>query len=183
MMTASTSLQDMLIRPDYLIDSNCLVDPYNRYYSPDFRLSRVFWDKLKSLVQEGQVGLVSKVREEVYGHQSDQLDQWLDDVRSLEIECERSQEIVLAYQQVLQFVASEESGYQSTAIRDWAQDKVADPWLIGAAVEFSCPIVTFENAQVEADQPWKHPKIPTVAGSFGLQCVDLFDFMRQSDGF
>ena len=49
------------IRPQYLIDTNCLIKPYNDYYNPAFALSETFWSRLKALVREGTIGILDKV--------------------------------------------------------------------------------------------------------------------------
>lgn len=33
--------------PEYLLDANCLIDPYKRYYQMSFDLSEHFWNRLK----------------------------------------------------------------------------------------------------------------------------------------
>lgn len=129
------------------------------------------------------MAVIDKVKDEVYGKNSDKLDLWLDEVTNTIIECKGSEGIVGQYKQVLQFLQSPDCQYQQTAILDWADEKVADPWLIGAASHLKSTIVTFENAQSKKDAPWKHPKIPTVAKACGIQCIHLFDFMKKVGHF
>lgn len=169
--------------PRFLIDSNCLMTPYNEYFNPTFDLSRQFWKAINELIQAGTIGLLDKVYNETYGHESDKLDIWLDKVKPQVIRCDTDSGILTGYQKVLQHVASPTSGYQSGSVRDWADEKIADPWLIGGALKYRSSIITFEKGQNQVDTPWKHPKIPTVAHAFGLECVTLFDFMKKSGAF
>ncbi|WP_425332892.1 DUF4411 family protein [Bifidobacterium apis] len=67
----------------FLIDANCLIEPCNRYYSPQFALSKPFWNHLHDLVNEGQMTIIDKVRDEVYGHNCSEVDVWLDAVKAL----------------------------------------------------------------------------------------------------
>ncbi|MBI0143870.1 DUF4411 family protein [Bifidobacterium sp. W8116] len=167
----------------FLIDANCLIEPYNRYYSPQFALSKLFWNHLHDLVNEGQVAIIDKVRDEVYGHNCPEVDTWLDAVKSIMVACEKEDGIVEAYGTVLKQIARPENGYQPTAIRDWADKHVADPWLIATAKFYDATIVTFEQPQAESDRPWRHPKIPTVASQLTVNTVGLFAFMQDVGGF
>lgn len=169
---------------EYVIDSNCLIDPYNRFYNPDFALSATFWDHLAQLVEFGRVGVLDKVWHETYAKRdSDELDKWLNRIKSSVIACEADGEIIGGYQRVLQKIADGHSGYQQKAVMDWTPREIADPWLIAAAQRFGSVIVTSEEGQNVVDMPWKRPKIPTVANMFGIECEGLFGFMRSVQGF
>jgi predicted nuclease of predicted toxin-antitoxin system len=169
---------------EYIIDSNCLIDPFNKYYNPDFALSSTFWEHLAELVERGQVGVLDKVWNETYANRdADLLDSWLDRVKPSNILSESDGDILNFYQQVLQKVADRQSGYQQRAVTDWAPRDIADPWLIAAARRFDSVIVTAEEGQNSADIPWKRPKIPTVACMFNIDCKNLFEFMKAVGGF
>lgn len=172
------------IRPQYLIDTNCLIKPYNDYYNPAFALSETFWSRLKALVREGTIGILDKVWDETYGgRNSDELDAWLDDIQKYVINSEDDSHIVDGFKQVIRVISAPDSGYRPQAIRDWADIRIADPWLIGAASQFQSAIITFEKPQNTYDRPWKHLKIPTVANMLNVHCVDLFTFMNTAGGF
>lgn len=129
------------------------------------------------------MGILDKVYDETYGHSSDKLDRWLECVKPHVIATEENAGILERYQRVLAHVASGQSGYQPMAVSDWAPRHIADPWLISAAGESETAIVTFEQGQHDNDRPWKHPKIPTVANTMGVECMDLFEFMRRTNAF
>lgn len=99
------------------------------------------------------------------------------------VACEKEDGIVEAYGTVLNQIARPENGCQPTAIRDWADKHVADPWLIATAKFYGANIVTFEQSQAELDRPWKHPKIPTVASQLEISTESLFTFMQDDGGF
>ena len=176
-------MQPSFMDSPYLIDANCLIEPYNRYYSPQFALSKQFWNHLHDLVNEGQVTIIDKVRDEVYGHNCPEVDVWLDAVKSIMVACEKEDGIVEAYGTVLNQIARPENGYQPTAVREWADRDIADPWLIATAKFYGATIVTFEQSQAESDRPWRHPKIPTVASQFAISTESLFTFMQNDGGF
>ena len=172
-----------LMNPTFLINANCLIEPYNRYYSPRFALSAPFWQHLHNLVNSGQVAIIDKVRDEVYGHNCPEVDTWLDAVNSSLVVCEEENRIIQAYRTVLNQVANPENGYQPTAVREWADRSIADPWLIATAKFYGANIVTFEQSQAELDRPWKHPKIPTVASQLAISTESLFTFMQNDRNF
>ncbi|MBT1182011.1 DUF4411 family protein [Bifidobacterium sp. CP2] len=131
MSTTNGSTQASLfsdVAPKYLIDTNCLIKPYNTYYAPDFKLSQPFWNQLKTLVKQGAVGVLDKVRDETYGgRDSDQLDIWLDSITPYVIATENDVRIVTGFHHVIQAIGLPSSGYQPKAIRDWDNISIADP--------------------------------------------------------
>ncbi|WP_289093544.1 DUF4411 family protein [uncultured Bifidobacterium sp.] len=169
--------------PSYLIDANCLMRPYNEYYSPDFKLSELFWSRLFGLIRRGVLGIIDKVRDETYGHASDELDKQLDAVRALVLVTDNDASILNGYRQVLSHIATTPMRYQPKAVRDWTPETVADPWLLATALAFRSTIVTFETKPDPAGRPWKRVKIPAVAEDFGIPCMDLFVFMKEVGGF
>ncbi|WP_373312917.1 DUF4411 family protein [Bifidobacterium mizhiense] len=54
-------IQEQLISPPFLDDANCLIEPYNPYYNPQFDLSAPFWQHLQDLVSKDQVAIIDKV--------------------------------------------------------------------------------------------------------------------------
>ncbi len=129
------------------------------------------------------MAIIDKVRDEVYGHNCPEVDTWLDAVNSIMVACEKEDGIVQAYRTVINQIARPENGYQPTAVREWADRDIADPWLIATAKFYGATIVTFEQSQAESDCPWRHPKIPTVASQLTVNTVGLFAFMQDVGGF
>ncbi len=174
-----------MTQPGFLIDSNCLINPHNDYYRPDFRLSRHFWERLKGLVVSGDVGILSHVVNEVSagGQSGDHLDGWLQSVRLKTINADRDPLIVSKFGEVMQFVADQRV-FSQHARQSWMRDGVADPWLVAAAAVYGSRIITFEKfVTLTPNQPASGAKIPNVARQFDVQCVSLFDFMAEAGGF
>ena len=67
--------------------------------------------------------------------------------------CEEVDGIVEAYRTVLNQITHPENSYQPTAVREWANKHIADPWLIATAKFYDATIVTFEQPQAESDRP------------------------------
>lgn len=181
----SNPIQESLFErhPQYLIDSNCLITPNNSYYNPEFQFSLHFWDKLGCLIEKGTIGLLDKVYAETYLNRTDRLDIWLKQFESMTIPTESDNEIVSRYQEILQYVGSTSSGYQTKSMLDWTSRTIADPWLISTALKYNSSIITFEKMQDIREQPWKKLKIPTVAQHFGITSTDLFSFMKEIHTF
>ena len=120
-----------MAQPAFLIDSNCLINPHNDYYRPDFELSQQFWVRLEQLVVSGEVGILSQVAKEVSagGQPGDYLDDWLQSVRSEIIASDHDPLIVSKFGKVMQFVASQRV-FSQHARQSWMREGVADPWLV-----------------------------------------------------
>jgi hypothetical protein len=172
--------QGVLDPPEFLIDSNCLMDPFNKYYGPKFSLSKGFWDPLSGLVKSGSVGILDVVRNEVLNKENpDELDEWLKDIDSYVISTKSSRQIVSGYADVINFLGTQGDLFRPSALMEWSVETVADPWLIAAANYLDATVVTFEKyVPVTPNQPAGKPKIPTVAKFFDVQCATLFEFMR-----
>jgi hypothetical protein len=182
----------------YLIDANCLIEPYNKYYSPDFIFSDAFWNKLSEEVSNNHVGIINKVWDEVsterqvnsrsrsFTHIDDRLNQWLDQVKDKQIVVEDNQSIVQVYADVqaqLQTMVKKKE-LQESAPLQWSEIKIADPWLIATSVVFHSTIVTFEiGIDTRQNVPHKRVKIPNVAEKFNVNCVDIFTFLHHESLF
>ena len=111
-------IQEQLIIPPFLVDANCLIEPYDPYYNPQFDLSAPFWQHLQDLVSKDQVAIIDKVRNEVYGHNCPEIDTWLDEVKNTMVICEEVDGIVEAYRTVFNQITHPENSYQPTAVRE-----------------------------------------------------------------
>ena len=129
------------------------------------------------------MAIIDKVRNEVYGHNCPEIDTCLDAVKNTLVICEEVNGIVQAYGTVLNQITRPENGYQPTAVREWADKHIADPWLIATAKFYGATIVTFEQPQAESDRPWRHPKILSVASQLSINTESLFAFTQNDGGF
>lgn len=58
----------------YIIDSNCFITPSRTFCPTDVGVS--FWNKIKSLAEEGRICSIDKVKDELYTN-SDELQKWM----------------------------------------------------------------------------------------------------------
>ena len=88
-------------------------------------------------------------------------------------------EIVQNYRMVLDYIRESEY-YSDKALKNWSDRKIADAWIIAAAMKYEAVILTFEQSvgELSTKNKTSKVKIPDVAENFGMECQNLFDFMR-----
>ena len=160
----------------FLIDTNSLIEPYNKYYS--FDLAEKFWEQLRDHIEVGDIVILDMVKDEINKGEDD-LSDWLNSVNILEEVDHRNQNIIANYGRVLQSIQNNPN-YKDTALANWAQETVADAWLIATAMTNNYTIITFENKQhtPNSKNVYRNAKIPDVAESFNVKVADLYYLMR-----
>lgn len=65
--------------------------------------------------------------------------------------------------------------------RSWANDTIADGWLIAIAKKEGYTIVTDEvkNPNLNKISPSKSCKIPDIAADFGIRCLTMLEFFKE----
>lgn len=88
-------------------------------------------------------------------------------------------DVIRNYSTVINYLRS--SGYyKPSALHEWSDISVADPWLIATAMSNEYTIVTFEKyANVNINNPMKRAKIPTVCNAMGVEYCTLVDLMKE----
>lgn len=169
------------MEPRFLIDTNCVVTPYNDYYRPRYALSNPFWERMRQLVKSGEVGILTLVRDEIVkgAQEGDWLAEWVQSVADEVIDPKQNSEIVDNYGEIMRYVANPINAFSRNAQQSWMRDGVADPWLVASAREYDAAIITFEKyVKRIPNQPAAGAKIPNIAREYGVSCVSLFDFME-----
>ena len=167
----------------YLIDSNSLRSPYRTFYQ--FDLVPSFWKWFKKTYDQS-IYLVDKVRDELCHAKKnkDDLQIWVEEncLAKGKIILPNSDSIVLnEYATVLNYVA-ESPFYKQKSYDEWAAFEKADPWLIALAKAYDYTIVTMEerNLNLNSKNPTsKEPRIPDVCAALGVECINLYDLMRE----
>lgn len=161
----------------YLIDTNSLITPKNSYYP--FDIAPRFWESMAEKIQEGSLAILDLVKKEILKPKvKDDLALWMKDLDIGRYVDHKQQEIVHKYAEVLQFI-QQDACYSEKALREWADESIADPWLIAAAAVHGFTIVTFETyVHINAGNPCAKAKIPNVAEKFQVQTTDLFHMIR-----
>ncbi len=161
----------------FLLDTNSFVTPYRQYYA--FDLIPAYWKELAKSTHSGNLILLDMVKEEI-DKGKDPLSQWLNEQTGFIICNHVSPEIILKYQEILQYIQT--CGlYKEQALQQWAAGNAADPWLIAAAAVNKYTLITAEvpSGGLSIKTPNKYAKIPDVANAFGVKTSDLYYMMRQ----
>ena len=169
------------MEPRFLIDTNCVVTPYNDYYRPRYALSNPFWERMRQLVESGEVGILSLVKDEIVRgvQEGDRLDEWIQSIADKVIDPKQNSAIVDNYGEIMRYVANPINAFSPNAQQSWMRDGVADPWLVASAREYNATIITFEKyVRRTPNQLAAGAKIPNIAHEYGVSCVSLFDFME-----
>lgn len=169
----------------YLFDANTLITPHRLYYSQDIVPS--FWTWLDQNYANN-IFLIDKVRDELT-NSPDFLGNWVRDAirqHNNLVYTNSDQEIINNFGLVMQHITT--CGYYKPAsYNTWAQGSKADPYLISTALKYNNNseepiIVTMERrlGGLNTTNPTSaEPRIPDVADSFNVECIDLFEFMRR----
>jgi hypothetical protein len=154
----------------FLIDANILITPQEQYYP--FDLAPNFWTQMAEKIDEGSIIILDVVK--------DDLARWFDNLRIGRYIDHRQPEILSKYSEVLQSL-QKNPYYTKKALLAWAQEKIADPWLIATASVYGYTLTTIEKRANKLSQhyPSGKPKIPNVASDFNVQVEDLFYMMRK----
>ena len=161
----------------FLLDTNSFITPHLNFYPFDFAPG--FWDQMEQHINSGRIAILDMVKNEIL-QGNDNLRSWMED---LEITCfvdRRVPNIVSLYGSILQHIQSNNC-YKEAALKEWATNTVADPWLIAAAAANGFTLITFEEANkgLNPKTPSENAKIPDVASVFGVETKNLFYMMRE----
>jgi len=159
----------------YLMDSNTFIAPFRTYYPFDFAPS--FWKFLASNILSGNIVVLKKVYDEVLKG-SDDLSLWIKGLSMTSLD-HRTPDITSKVQDILTHIQTSTNLYNNKALTEWSDKNRADAWLVAAAMVHDYKIVTFElpNSSLGTNVTG-HPKIPDVASNFGVDCISLYEMMR-----
>lgn len=165
----------------YILDTNTFFVSYKQFYQFDIFPS--YWKKLSEITKDS-VFLTRSIMDEIAIGKSedefDDLDRWMQRYYlGSKINETQDAEILVKYAEILNYI-NESTYYNDKALRNWSNPKVADPWIIASACCKNLTIVSNEqpNGNLRAGSPNGNPKIPDIAGEFGVQTISLFEFQR-----
>ncbi|MTV80879.1 DUF4411 family protein, partial [Streptococcus pneumoniae] len=74
--------------------------------------------------------------------------------------------------------------YKDTALvsdKGWANERIADPWLIAIAKKENYTIVTDEikNVNLNDVNPSRNAKVPDVCEKLNVQCISMNQFFKE----
>lgn len=161
----------------YLLDTNIYANAYERFYRNDYFPS--FWEKFAGVLND-HVVIPKIVKDEIT--KSDWFHKWLDD--NYQDAILNHKDYSEGWQTVLEYVQS--SGlYKEQALTDqvrgWAQETIADPWLVAIAKEDELILVTAEvkDPNLDKGNRVKSAKIPDVCDRQGVRCITMNEFFGE----
>ncbi|MFA8342598.1 MAG: DUF4411 family protein [Rhodothermaceae bacterium] len=152
----------------YCLDTNCFIEAWNKYYSPDFCGN--YWDVLEKLGREGVLFIPAMVKKEI-DKKDDELSQWL----------KRNSSFVKPITEDVQIKLREIYAKDSSHRRlvDTTKERsMADPWVIAHALAEDAVVVTKEALMGEASTK---VKIPNVCENMDIEWMDDFSFIRETN--
>lgn len=160
----------LAMRDKYLIDANIFMTAHRQLYP--FDLAPSFWEQL---VERGsnRIVIIEEIQKEIRkGH--DLLLEWY------ERECSNftvlgipTLEVIESYRKIINSINAN-GHYLPSAKREFASS--ADLWLCAYGLALGETIVTLETYDAEIK---KRVKIPNVCREFGIEYINLLQFMRE----
>ena len=154
--------------PDYWLDSDTLIRPY-RELTFDWLPS--LWTTLREKGVERVIASSAYVYEELKDG-DDALAEWATECQGFGLWVPADESVQHAYSAIADYVVQHQTyspEHKATFLGK------ADAWIIAHALACGGRVVTFE-----APQPLSaRPKIPDVAGNFGVDCLTLHEMLRE----
>lgn len=161
----------------YLLDTNIYIAAYDRYYRKEY--FPTYWERFAEIIND-YVVVPKVVKDEVT--KSSWFLQWLADNYRGDIL--NHKDYAYQWQIILDFVRS--SGlYKDEALTSqmtgWADDHIADPWLIAIAKEKDLIIVSEEtrDPNLGKGNPIRRAKMPDVCDRQSIRCIDRNEFFGE----
>ncbi len=156
------------------IDSNILITAKNDIYPFDVFPS--FWKFIETAILSEELTILDVVKNEILAG-NDDLSTWLKELKP-NVMSVNDQKIVDAYSEIIGYVYSLSHIYTPAAIDNWFGNiKIADPWLIAAAIAYDGQIVTCETT--EKPNAKKRLLIPNIASHFSVPCIKTIQMLRE----
>ena len=147
----------------YCLDTNVLIEPWNKYWSPE--LCPEYWEIIDELAKAGTIFCTHDVRREIEKVE-DGLNDWVKArpylIREVNEDVQKHvRNILVKYPRLV----------------DTAKDRsMADPWVIAHAKAEGATVVTRE---IGVGLNGKKIKIPDVCADFGVEWIDDMAFVRE----
>ena len=156
--------------PDYWLDSDTLIRP-NRELTFDWLPS--LWAILRGKGVEGVIASSAYVYDELKDG-DDALAEWAAECGDSGFWMPADESVQHAYSAIVDYVAQHQT-YAPEHVATFLGK--ADAWIIAHALAGGGRVVTFEVPQPLSARP----KIPDVAGNFGVDCLTLHEMLREMD--
>lgn len=151
----------------YCIDSNVLIQAWQKYYSPKFCSD--YWDVLNELGNQKRIFIPEEVHKEIT-KTDDELSKWL---KGSKIPISKIDEKVT---NCLKEIYSK-NPLHKFLVDNIKQRSLADPWVIAHALSEKATVVTQENKETALNS--KRIKIPNVCENMGVRCINDFQLIEE----
>ncbi|MGB4460130.1 MAG: DUF4411 family protein [Bacillota bacterium] len=158
------------MRDKYLVDANVFITAHRQRYP--FDLAPSFWEQL---VENGayRIVIIRQVEKEIQKG-DDILVEWYKKQRSkFTVLGQPGREVLQSYKKMINSIMASKQ-YTQSAKDEFASK--ADSWLCAYGLALGATIVTLETYDPEIR---KRVKIPNVCRQFGIEYIDLLQFMRE----
>lgn len=158
--------------PDYVLDSNTLIESARRFYP--FDMAMKFWDFLVLQGQNKVLCSIDKVQDEIL-RGDDELKDWSQHDFH-EFFCPTAEEVIVSsYAKIVKHVQAHPQ-YNQRAKDEFMRADNADAWVLAYAKAHDLTIVSHEkyDAQIR-----KRVLIPNVCAELAIAYCDLFDMLRK----
>lgn len=149
----------------YSLDTNVLVEAWNKYYALD--LCPDYWEKINELALEGTIFATIEVKKDII-KKDDKLRDWVDSRDYLFRDI--TEEVMDNLRKIF-----EKKEYQRL-IDSCGFRSASDPWVIAHAMAEGAIVVTKEEYETN---PTDRIKIPNVCEGMELEWIDDFELIRR----
>lgn len=169
----------------YLFDANNFITSKNTFYG--FDIAPTFWTKTNELAEKKNFSIIDRIYDELVFENKkkpaneDELSKWIRTEYKGTVLSTKDNKVVNAYAQVIQKMTQDvpyNSHYRNSAKSRFAESNNADAWLVAYAIAYNFTVVTFEKYEPSGK---KNIKIPVVCREFGVECINLYEFMRRQN--
>ena len=151
----------------YCLDSNVLIQAWQKYYSP--LICPTYWDVMNELGIQNKIFIPKLVFEEIT-RTEDELSKWIK--KSHIPVCEPSVAVTLCLRNI--YAAHPSHKFLVDNIK---QRSLADPWLIAHAMTEDACVVTNEEKVTAVNT--NRIKIPNICENMKVRCINDFEFVGE----
>lgn len=151
----------------YCLDTNVLIEAWNKYYSPTF--CPEYWNILNLLGEQGLIFIPQMVYDEIVRTEDD-LARWLktSKIPIIEIDGKVTQCLKTIY---------DTDGTHKQLVDSTKNRSLADPWVIAHAMKELAVVVTKEIKITALNA--KRIRIPNVCENMGIRWINDFEMIRE----
>lgn len=156
----------------YIFDSNTFIQAKNLFYR--FNFCSGYWDWLVAGANAGKFYISASVDKELK-RKEDEIKVWLSQMHpEFILQDINDQDVLNNYSLVINW-ANSSVQYNDKAKADFSDIERADAFLIALGMKYGFGIVTHEKSDPHSK---KKIFLPDAAGSFGVNCVSLYDVLN-----